>query len=194
MISDTELLLFAAAGVAYIVVTAILIAVRVRKGKEPRYIRELLKLAFFLYLAFLLRLTVLPAFRIGAGYLSVNLVPFRTITDYIGFISSQEVGFGVIRANLLGNVLLFVPIGLLTPAIWPNFRRLWKAALFGLLLSVGIELTQMTFSLLGMLFRTTDVDDVILNTSGALIGYALFALVRLILPSRTARVSKAGSQ
>jgi glycopeptide antibiotics resistance protein len=192
MISETELLILAAAGAAYIVVAAVVIAVRVRRNKEPRYFREFLKLAFFLYIVFLLRLTILPAFHIRRGYLSVNLVPFQTISGYIGSVFSGDVSLGVIRENLLGNIALFVPMGLLAPAIWPRFRRLWKAVLFGMLFSAGIELAQLAFSLLGMLYRTTDVDDVILNTSGALMGYGLYALIRLMIPSRTARASKAG--
>jgi glycopeptide antibiotics resistance protein len=195
MISDTDLLLLAAAAAAYIAVAAAVLALRQRKGKKPRYFREALKLVFFLYAAMLLKLTILPAFGFyGMGYLSVNLVPFRTISGYIGFIYSQEINFNIIRDNLLGNVAVFLPMGLLVPAIWPKLGRFWKTLLFGMLFSVGIELAQLAFSLLGMIYRTTDVDDVLLNTLGAAIGYGLFALVKLIMPSRFFRVPKAPPQ
>ncbi len=78
--------------------------------------------------------------------------------------------------NFLGNILIFVPIGLLPPLLWKRCRRFWKMALLGCGLSVLIEVTQL------LLPRGTDIDDVWLNTTGAVTGYLLYLLVKKIAP------------
>ena len=72
-----------------------------------------------------------------------------------------------ILTNLLGNVLAFVPLGLLLPLLWPFFRSWHRTVLAGMLFSAGIELMQL------FTFRVTSVDDVLLNGLGALAGYWL---------------------
>ena len=79
----------------------------------------------------------------------VNLLPF-----------SREVDF----AAYLQNILL--------PLIWPSLRRLSFTVLSGFSLSLLIEASQLLNN------RRTDVDDLILNTLGALLGYCLFLLLR----------------
>jgi glycopeptide antibiotics resistance protein len=91
---------------------------------------------------------------------------------------------GLIIDNLLGNILAFIPMGLLVPAIWPQLRHLWKTLLFGMLFSFGIELTQLSFSILGLMFRSADIDDIILNTVGAIAGYGFFVLAGRIMHFR----------
>ena len=76
------------------------------------------------------------------------------------------------RRLLAGNVLVFIPFGLLLPAIWPRLARLWRIALAGLLFSAAIELSQLGISLLlGYWYRMADIDDVLLNVGGVLLGY-----------------------
>lgn len=87
----------------------------------------------------------------------VNLLPF-----------SREVDF----AAYLQNILLFLPLGMLLPLIWPSLRRLSFTVLSGFSLSLLIEASQLLNN------RRTDVDDLILNTLGALLGYCLFLLLR----------------
>jgi glycopeptide antibiotics resistance protein len=73
--------------------------------------------------------------------------------------------------NLLGNLLGFIPFGLLLPLVIPFFRNLFKTLLAGFLLSLGYETIQLVFDL-----GIFDVDDLILNTAGALIGFIIFTL------------------
>ncbi len=75
------------------------------------------------------------------------------------------------------NVLLFVPLGFLLPLLWTDFQKAGKTILFGLYMSIGVELLQMF-----VIVRATDVDDLLLNTLGAVIGYLLFRLFRRKLP------------
>lgn len=94
-------------------------------------------------------------------------------TYYISYLWGNHSYFWL---NIVGNLLLFVPIGLLTPLLWPRWRRWGLPVLLGLLLSLGIEFSQLFIG------RGADVDDVWLNTLGALLGYGLFLLLRRLFP------------
>ena len=66
------------------------------------------------------------------------------------------------------NFFLFVPIGFLVPLLWKQYRTENHVLLFGFGTSFAIEVLQMFCG------RTTDVDDLLMNTLGALIGYWMF--------------------
>ena len=92
---------------------------------------------------------------------------------------------------LIGNVVAFVPLGLLVPLI---VRRYSFAAVFvsAFAVSLAIEIGQLAVSIaLGFAYRTADIDDVIVNVCGALIGYAVF--VALALATRTDSPTGAGT-
>jgi len=103
-----------------------------------------------------------------------NLVPLRAIRE------TAALGWGWPAIRLLaGNVLVFVPFGLLLPAIWPRLARLARVALAGLAFSLAVELSQLAVSLaVGYWYRMTDVDDVLLNVAGVLLGYGVFVAIR----------------
>ena len=93
------------------------------------------------------------------AYTRVNLVPFQTIRFYA---FSGRVPASVAVRNLAGNILAFMPIGVLVPLLSRSLS-LGRTFLVGLFLSGGIELTQY-FTGLG----SCDIDDVILNVLGAM--------------------------
>lgn len=136
------------------------------------------KLLFGLYCAFMLWL--LFGQRIGwiteEGYweqlkANVNLVPFHTISNYIRVLGRTS-NAGLLRhivINLAGNVVMFVPLGFFLPLNWARFRRVRRLILWGILIIVAVESLQLV-TLLGSL----DVDDLILNVAGVLIGYSLW--------------------
>lgn len=114
----------------------------------------------FAYLLFLLNLTWLQFPSQGSGY---NAVPFRSmIADWRG-------GGREWFVNFLGNIVAFLPIGLLPVAIRPRSARLRDAVLFCLALSCLIEAVQYAIGR-----RFADVDDILLNTFGGLLGYLFF--------------------
>ena len=87
-----------------------------------------------------------------------NFTPFATISGEL-HLASTELGL----TNIVGNVALYIPVGLLVPLV---LRRSWLAGfLVGLALSVGVELVQWITQT-----GSTDIDDVILNGLGALAG------------------------
>ena len=88
---------------------------------------------------------------------SVSLEPFKTFS-YSAYI-------------LVGNVVLFVPFGLLAALLWRGFTW-WKALLLGLDITLFIELWQLFIG------RACDIDDLMLNTFGVLCGYWLALVFR----------------
>lgn len=75
--------------------------------------------------------------------------------------------------NVLGNVAMFIPSGIILPLLYRKLDRLWKVVGVGALMSLGIEILQLPF-----FGRTTDADDLVQNTCGVLIGYGIYALAR----------------
>jgi glycopeptide antibiotics resistance protein len=118
----------------------------------------------------------LPPYDIYAGDCALLLwVPFGTIWPAIQTpLNSFEWYF------LAGNVLAFVPVGILVPLLRPSDRRPWLTVLVaGFGLSFLVELGQLLGSLrVGFNYRQADVDDIIVNTLGALAGYALLVGTR----------------
>jgi len=98
-------------------------------------------------------------------------VPFRTIKKFLNPHPSTSPTARFF--NLVGNILLFLPFGCLLPVVSKRMRSFGAVVLAALLLSLFFELFQ--------LFTHTgecDVDDLILNTLGAIIGYGIYALLR----------------
>ena len=135
------------------------------------------RLALALLLGYLVVLAVMTLRPVGADVESnvrVNLKPFATI------LPALRHGPGTfVFASLVGNVLAFVPLGLLLPLA---LRRIpWIVVIIaGALLSAAIELTQYALSTnLGYGYRRADIDDVIVNVFGTVVGLALFGVASL---------------
>lgn len=106
---------------------------------------------------------------------SVNWVPFSVFQDYSEDLSKGPVFFLVTLVNFFGNLAMFIPIGFFPALLFRNAS--WKRSVFiGFGMSTLIEVAQY------FIMRNTAVDDIILNTAGALCGYFLFLLIRRYLP------------
>lgn len=75
------------------------------------------------------------------------------------------------------NVLFFVPMGLLLPMIWKRFRAVYRTIPFGFGLSLTVEVLQI------FTVRATDVNDLITNTLGTVIGYTLAMILQWTFPA-----------
>jgi glycopeptide antibiotics resistance protein len=112
---------------------------------------------------------------IGNGYLLadpglwLNVVPMQTIGELLGRTSSSQ----AVR-QIGGNLGLLVPLGFLLPALLPRLRGWHAFALSALGVSVGIEAMQFLGRASGLVARSVDIDDVILNAAGALLGFLLY--------------------
>ncbi len=98
-----------------------------------------------------------------------NFIPFKTIAEYI-----QRYSDGYWRlstVNLLGNLALFVPMGMALPYLFKKLNRFWKVVLCVLGMVVFVEIAQ------GLLrVGSIDIDDVIFNVSGAMVGYGIIKI------------------
>ena len=124
------------------------------------------------------RAVVIHRLSAGQGF-RYNVMPFRSIIQQVDSLIQQGCYRPVFEGvrQLGGNVLVFVPFGVLLPLAVPSLGRLRRVLLAGLAFSLAIELGQLAVSLmLGYAYRVTDVDDVILNLSGVLLGYGLLRL------------------
>lgn len=100
-----------------------------------------------------------------------QLVPFETVVQYVKNVHSLNDWF---IKNLACNLIMFIPYGFLIPAFWKNVHhRGLKIVISGCILSIVIEVLQYITA-----FGQMDIDDVILNTLGVVIGYELFRLIK----------------
>lgn len=99
-----------------------------------------------------------------------NLKPFREIYRFYTY--RDIVGVKAFILNLFGNIFVFSPFGFMLPVISVKCRGFLKIFQFTFFLSMVIELTQLVCKV-----GSFDVDDLILNTVGGLIGYAVFKLL-----------------
>ena len=77
--------------------------------------------------------------------------------------------------QIVGNFLLLLPLGIYGPILWPRLRSLPAIVLVGAGASSLIELGQLAVATAyGFPVRVADIDDVLLNTSGVLLGYLLW--------------------
>ncbi|PNQ81359.1 VanZ family protein [Paenibacillus sp. F4] len=102
---------------------------------------------------------------------SYNIVPFDTIRQY--WRAMESFPFRVWGVNLLGNIGVFIPFGILVPIIWVSMRSIGSLLLTIVIALVILEVSQM---LLGA--GTMDVDDIILNVLGVLCGRVAYVFLR----------------
>lgn len=76
-------------------------------------------------------------------------------------------------ANITGNILMFIPFGIIIPELFPRTNRYMHIAVAAIFVSATIETLQYFSKYFGN-YRQVDIDDVILNTTGALIGYFIY--------------------
>lgn len=112
-----------------------------------------------------------PAGPVNVSTRIVNLIPFRTIAEYISFIVHGGGKRNIAILNLAGNILLTIPLAVYIAYFIRPFRKLWKVVCVSLAVIIAIELTEYITGR-----GTLDIDDVILNLVGAIIGYGFWKL------------------
>ncbi|SFS22446.1 VanZ family protein [Enterocloster citroniae] len=105
-------------------------------------------------MCFLVGVPSVTGIKIGWSY---NFIPFYGMLNDI--------------TNSYLNVLLFIPLGIFVPCLWPEYRSMMKTVGLGLMTSLGIEILQI------FTFRATDINDVITNVAGTMIGYLIGRLI-----------------
>ena len=139
-------------------------------------LRKFYKVLFYCYLAVLFWILFnrnryiqgVPYWEQVHQYL--NLRPFKTISLYWRLLTDpvRPVLTRLAIYNLAGNILLFVPMGIMIPAIWEKFRKFYRTLLLTAWIIIAVELLQVL-----ILAGSCDVDDLILNLLGTALGYPL---------------------
>lgn len=106
--------------------------------------------------------------HLGASH---SWIPFQAIYENVIEISNGR--FEVFCYQVIGNILLFIPLGIGLTLYFSDVQKCFKKTIsIVLLVTISIESMQFVFGvLLGYVYRSTDIDDIILNTLGGLIGY-----------------------
>ncbi|MED4569052.1 VanZ family protein [Brevibacillus agri] len=100
-----------------------------------------------------------------------NLVPFHEIQNYVSQIRNGQSGHSFV--NLVGNIVAFMPFGLMLPLLFAKKAgSVGKVAWLSFLFSLGLETTQLVLSC-----GTFDVDDLLLNTVGGILGYGVYLVL-----------------
>ena len=153
-----------------------------KKKKKSQDSTPLLRFLFVVYVALLLWLLfdrpvardpVFDYAQMLRG--NMNLVPFHTNGNYWKVVMRWEFTplFYHCVINLGGNLFLFIPIGYLLPRLWPFLRNFFSFLLTCTLAITLVELLQLV-TLLGSL----DIDDLILNLLGMILGYLIFMIFK----------------
>lgn len=124
--------------------------------------REMLSLIFIIYVLCLFYVVTFG----DVGWSNSNFIPFKEMFRY-------SFGSNLFIKNVLGNIIMFVPYGFFV-SYYLDLKKPLSAFLLVLLVSTSIETTQL---LIGRVF---DIDDIILNIVGGMIGFAIYKLLDLI--------------
>ena len=150
----------------------------IRRRADRRW--TLLALIAVIHVTLVIALTIFPVpiagqefYRQTRGMSEDNIVPFATISAQLMHLSLSSI------RQLVGNMLALVPLGIYAPELWPALRDWRKFVLVAIAFGVGIELTQYAGSLIeGFTYRVTDVDDAIMNASGAVIAFLMWPVFK----------------
>lgn len=162
--------------------TAIWLLVRISiwiRQKSIDWKREAVLALMYINLAVIIRFVLFPrdlvdghiqplVFDAATAFpLRINPVPLVHLFDYDNV---RDIVW-----NVIGNVAMFIPTGIVLPIVYRQLNSLWKAAAAGAFISLSTEILQLPFP-----SRASDVDDLILNTLGVVVGYGIFAAVKKI--------------
>ena len=132
-----------------------------------------LRIAFLLYVAAMAWLLFGQRWG-GEFYRSVNLKPFVTVKLYWKLLRGEN-AYLVRHAfiNLVGNVVMFIPLGFFQPYLLVKLRKWYKTMLTTVVLILAVEVVQYVTGL-----GSCDIDDLLLNLVGAWLGYILWRITR----------------
>ena len=147
------------------------------KAKGLHWKRELQLLLVYICIVVVVRFTFCPFGTVNGKIqpllfdaekifpLWVNFKPFIYLFDYPTIKEAL--------LNLIGNTAMFIPLGIVWPAVFHKLNTHWKVIVAAIGVSLTIEVLQLPF-----FNRSTDIDDLILNSLGYLMGYGIYVLVK----------------
>ena len=150
----------------------------VYKKKQETFLQGFIQSSFLVYVFMVLTLTgYFILFREiaahGWWHRVLNRVQTKERINLQPFLMFKQ--FQLASTQVIGNLVMLLPLGIYIPLLFPGLSGFFRVFIICLSVSISIELMQLITSV-----RSTDIDDVVLNTSGAVVGYILYKFLRLI--------------
>ncbi len=164
----------------FMMITVIWIAVRLCfafKNKRVDWKREALLLTVYICLVVIARIVYFPWHHVDGHIDFLRFDPARILPAWFNLIPLVHL-FDIYdgwQMNIIGNITMFIPVGIVWPLCFKKLDNVWKVLLAGMGLTVFIELSQLLFY-----ERNSDVDDILLNSLGVFLGALIyFGIVKL---------------
>lgn len=188
----TSVIVFSVASFPVWILFRIAANVLKKRAKESfSWRNEVILSLFFVYAVSVLAITVIPLpftqFRNPTAN-DFNITPVvNTVRELLAtFTPRTKYMTGFLLKNILGNLVLLMPLGIFLPLISVRYYSLKKVLLIAFLCSLIIEIIQFVSKFFGS-YRSVDIDDLILNTAGAFLGFLIFD--KLIAPKATDKIN-----
>lgn len=143
-------------------------------ARQKNFYKLLMLLVFVFYMIAVFSVTGIPTVT------ELNTIDFSF--NFIPLISIMNDSVEYIKNSML-NIILFMPLGFLLPIIWKEYHSYKKTVMTGLILSIIIEILQI------FTFRLTDIDDLITNTLGAILGYSIAKIILVRVSYKISKIS-----
>lgn len=106
----------------------------------------------------------------------ISFKPEKYVLSLIPFVRFKEEADALktFTTEMLPNVMIFIPIGFFIPVVFEKKRKLYKTALIVFFITFSIEFFQYFTG------RLSDIDDIIMNLSGGIIGYGIFKTIHFL--------------
>ncbi len=150
------------------------------KNKRVKWKREIQLLLVYICIVVVARFTFFPFFTVNGKiqpliFDSAKVFPFRInripLVNLFEYPETRDV-----LINVIGNTTMFIPLGIVWPSVYKELDTHWKVISAGIGVSLCIEFLQLPFY-----DRVSDIDDLLLNSLGFIIGYLLYFLAKMVI-------------
>lgn len=150
--------------ICILTLSSIRITYLIKNKKEFVLYKEIFYLFFLMYILLLFQIVTFEDTNVEIDM--NNLIPFKEILRY-------KLGSRLFFKNVIGNIVLFIPYGIFA-SMYTKIEKPFHAICLVLFASVIVEVTQ------AMIGRVFDIDDILLNVIGGIIGFLIYSLVNKI--------------
>ena len=133
---------------------------------------------------FLLRKRVPPKKQIACFLFGACVIMVLAATVVVGATGTAAADRSLKIAQTIANIVMFIPLGFMLPTAFRGMRYFWKTALSLTLFSLAIETAQYFTG------RSADIDDLMLNASGGILGYLAFFIISKLVRKKRSRKSR----
>lgn len=155
----------------------------------------ILGISFYIYLMLFIGVTFFPIpiqkeviaiLKTTSGnYINYNIIPFHSILQTLRTNPSEK----SILIQIMGNIILIMPITFYISLVNNRIKNIGNTIALVLFISILIELFQFIIgTIVGYYYRIIDIDDIILNTFGGILGYLFAMLIKRAVPKHVSNI------